>query len=239
VFTPDGRAVLVGRLGGAVEVLDAETGRTAGPALVPGGGIESVAVSPDGKTALVGAGTGVHRVDLATRKTISTWAVSGGVRQAWFYPAGDRALVTAGDFFHHRELGHAAAPELPRFHPEGGIDRVAISPDGSYVIVSTSTDRSTRVWDVATGKPLGPPQGWGGARPVAVAPDGRWVAVGDIFGRATIWSPPKPIEGEPGQLTLRVQALTGLELDAMGVIRALSREALAERRRACDNFILN
>ncbi|MDB5310119.1 MAG: repeat-containing protein [Gemmataceae bacterium] len=234
-FTADGRTLLFSCFDGAVRFLDAETGRAVGPPLRPGGVIWSVAISPDGKNLLIGTDSGVHLVDLATRRSLREWTGVGANKYGWFYPAGDKALLVVGGFAHHWALAGEGDPALPRFHPEGGIDRIAISPDGRYVLISGGPDRSARVWDVATGKPLGPPPGWGGgARPVAFSPDGRWLTVGDVYGRITIWAPPAPIEGETGRIKLWVQTLTGLEIDDQGVIRSLAPDALAERRRQFD-----
>ena len=124
----------------------------------------------------------------------------------------------------------ADQPSRPtRFHPEAGIDRFAISPDGQCVLVSESATKFAQVWDVATGKLLGPAPSAVGARPVAFSPDGRLLAVGSRDGRISICATPSPIEGDPERIRTWVEAVTGLELDREGVVMPLSPEARSGR----------
>jgi WD40 repeat protein len=123
----------------------------------------------------------------------------------------------------------------PRFHAEGGIRKAAFLPDGLTILIS-STDGTTRLWDVATGKTLGPPLSRNGASPVACAPDGRMVAVADRHGRVSLWEMPRPLAGTVDGVRLWVEVHTGMELNDQEEIRPLSPDALAERRRRLEEL---
>ena len=75
----------------------------------------------------------------------------------------------------------------------------AFSPDGQR-IVTASADKTARVWDAATGKPIGEPlKGHEGAvKSAAFSPDGKRIVTASLDKTARIWDAAtgKPI-GEP------------------------------------------
>jgi WD40 repeat protein len=121
------------------------------------------------------------------------------------------------------------------FHPEGGIDRLAFSPDGRSVLIC-DTSGVTRLWDVATGRTLGPAACSDGRPPVAFSPDGKLMAVGDEEGRLALWETPAPAEGTPERVRLTAELLTGLELAPGPSTRELGPEELQERRRRLETL---
>jgi WD40 repeat protein len=66
------------------------------------------------------------------------------------------------------------------------VIEVEITPDGRQLI-SASNDKTIRIWDTATGKPLriirgeSAPGNWGVIRSMALSPDGKWLVVGGQF----------------------------------------------------------
>jgi WD40 repeat protein len=117
------------------------------------------------------------------------------------------------------------------FRHLAAVRSVAFSPDGR-TLLTASEDGTARFWDVATGIPLGPALRHARAVNHAVfAPGGRLVLTGSDDGVAQRWRTPEgPVTGTAERITLWVQSLTGLELDARGVVGALEDSALAERR---------
>jgi len=70
---------------------------------------------------------------------------------------------------------------------EGVVEAVAFSPDGKTVLTG-SFDRTARLWDVATGLPVGRPlvhQGF--VEAVAFSPDGKTVLTGSFDRTARLW----------------------------------------------------
>ncbi|ATX64615.1 WD40 repeat domain-containing protein [Roseinatronobacter bogoriensis] len=88
---------------------------------------------------------------------------------------------------------------LELFGHEDWVRSVTFSPDGSR-IVSGSDDHTLRLWDAATGKPLGAPlRGHEGeVTSVACAPDGRRIVSGAVDGTLRLWDAATGTEkGEP------------------------------------------
>lgn len=67
------------------------------------------------------------------------------------------------------------------------INTIAFSPDGKYV-VSGCTDKTVRIWDVATGAEIKKLEGHNGpVRSVAFSPDGKYVVSGSYDQTVRIW----------------------------------------------------
>jgi WD40 repeat protein len=178
-------------------------------------GCDSIAVTPDGRVALLHISDGRYQLwDLETA-TLITAGCSPGSRVLAITPDARQGLsyfnstnnislwdVATGHSNHVLE-GHAST-----------IRSAAVTRDGCYA-VSSSDDKSVRVWDLTSGKEtlvLGGHDGevWA----VAVTPDGKRAISGDSAGMLYRW------DLESGQLVGKLRAhraeITSVALTADG-----------------------
>ena len=99
-------------------------------------------------------------------------------------------------------------------------------------------DGQTRLGDAVTGRPLGAPvQHSGPMQLMALAPDGRSVLLRDPGERTLcLWGVPVPIEGEVERIVRWTEVITGMELDAEGVVHVLDAATWHERRQRLDQL---
>jgi WD40 repeat protein len=227
---PDGRTVLVGRHDGEVQFWDAAAGKALTPTLPEcDGPVWSVAWGRDGKTFLTGSDGFSRLRDRQTGDVLHEWPSPLGGARPLFYPDGTKVLLVAGGFAYVWDEATRRVIGPARFQSEGGIERAAFTSDGQGILVSAS-DGVTRLWDVATGKTLGPPLVRDRTGPVACCPDGRLLAAGCPDGRITLWQFPLPLEGSAERVRLWVEQLTGMELGTQEAIRTLSAEEVQKRQ---------
>jgi eukaryotic-like serine/threonine-protein kinase len=119
----------------------------------------------------------------------------------------------------------------------GAVNAVAFSPDGKTILTG-SRDRTARLWDAASGQPIGPPmehsQEMRSMR-IRFSPDGRYLLTSDGHA-ARLWDAPAPLPGDPPRLSAWVEAATGREIDERGAARALDRDAWLERRHRLESL---
>ncbi len=178
------------------------------------GGYNSIAAFPDGKRFAVLGRDGADVWDIAARKKIGSFAVSGFAAGISVSP--DGTLIAAGSstgsvtLWDARSLQKVGEP----LHAGAPVTAVAFLPDGRELAVAVgvveSTDAITRattaqLWDVGSRRRSGSLGGH--ARSVnafAVSADGRVLAAGDNDGRVVFHNPSNgaPI-GRPLQLDRR------------------------------------
>ncbi len=152
VFSPDGRTLLTGSGGpgsGGAQRWDTATGKPIGPPLHQStGAVYSVAFSPDGKMMVTGSSNRTAQVwEVATGKPLGPpLAVEALVFFVAFSPDGKKALAGGKPW----KQGMGGAFTLQPF-----LHMVAFSRDGKTIL--TTSEMTARLWEVATGKPIGEP----------------------------------------------------------------------------------
>ncbi|HZT83353.1 MAG TPA: hypothetical protein VFA26_24190, partial [Gemmataceae bacterium] len=143
----------------------------------------------------------------------------------------DRLVLTASQDGTARlwdaRTGKAKGPAF--FHGQP-VKAAVFSPD-SRLVLTASVDFTARLWDVSTGHSLGPVfRHQHGLACAAFSPDGQRFATGSSDHTARIWNTPVPLAGEPDNIMLRTEVLTGLELDDGEALRVLDAATWQERR---------
>jgi WD40 repeat protein len=219
-FSPDGRTFLVGDRDGTLWHRESDTGRAIGEPFRTNSPFWSVQFTADGKTFIAGTDDGAQVWDLGTHEMVKKLPVRGRVTFVSISPNLETVLLNLDGFAREWNFATDETIHSSLFQPEGGIDRIALSRDGKRVLVS-GMDKVARLFDVSTGKQLGPSLGTR-VRPVAFTPDDRLMAVGDMEGRIVLWEMAAPLPGTPDQIRSWVESVTRMELDRSGTVRSLT-----------------
>lgn len=236
--SPDGRTVVIGDHLGHLGIWDAIT-RQKIDTLSLAGVVHSVAISSDGRLIAAGSGDGVSVWDRQSRQLIWRFAAQNpGPFQSsdcWVaFSRGDKQLLALLDGEPRSwDLDTGVANPPPLYQPEVSPWQGSVLPDDRSIAIA-ELGAVARLWDMPTGKTIGPPLLRSGARCVAVRPDGRMIAAGGTFGRVALWRVPSPVEGSPANVRAQIEANTGLTLDAQGGIRSLNFEEKSGRRPSLD-----
>ena len=224
-FRGDGKVFVTASRDRTIRLWDTSTGQLLGTPMTHPAGITTFAFSPDDMKMLTMADTkNESRARLwnaATGEEVE-WSIQNQNRRIVHFSRNGTTIFTKEsdgtlqpwDFSSRQRIG---AP----FPDPGGADSGAMTiTDDRRMGVSVWGDRlNTRFFDVTTGQPVGPRLPHSDTvLAVVFSPDGKTCVTGSKDHTARIWKAPQPVEGDPKQIELQVQAATGLELQTTGVV---------------------
>ena len=189
-FSPDGRTVVSASVDSTIKLWDLATGQD-----VTLEGFEDwadVAFSPDG--AMVASGSeSIWLWDLATGNavTLATGHL-GSTRSVAMSPDGTTLATVFSAFQRYQiylwDVATATITSILEGHGNR-VNSVVFSPDGA-TLASASSDRTIKLWDVATGADLATLEVQSSREWVSIAafaPDGRMIASGHGNGTVRVW----------------------------------------------------
>ncbi len=157
-----------------------------------------LAVSPDRKLLALANAAGVVRVlDFQTRQVIQTWQTHGGAIH---------------------DLAFRSLPPVT-----GDAPQAADALKDAGQLATAGADRTVRIWNYGTGKPLGVLRGsLAPIHSVAWQPDGKRLVAGAADGSLTLWNalhgPRRTFEGLAGPATVSVVSPDGKRLATSGIV---------------------
>jgi WD40 repeat protein len=194
-FTPDLKTVVTGSRDRTARLWDADTGKVVRTFQPGEGEADTVAITPDGKTVLVGSETSIWLWDATSGRLIGHLEGHGDiaghrgciVTAAAFSPDG-RTLATGGmDRTARLWDATTGQPKGTPMQHEGLVRAVIFSPDGR-TLATGGMDRTARLWDVNTGELCVPPLlHQDTVSCLAFAADGRSILTGSHDRTARLW----------------------------------------------------
>ena len=194
-FSPDGKTVLTGSRDGTARRWDATTGEPIGPPLEHLRSVSEVAFSPDGDSFLTACLDGTIRLwSTATGDPLAAPKVFHRPVTSAAFSADGKMIVVGleeGVVLLADVVDSTAAALLEH---KDYVSSVDVSPDGKTV-ATASHDYTARLWDTATGKPIGALMKHRQmVYIVTFSPDGKRVLTGSQDTTAQLWN---ATTGEP------------------------------------------
>ncbi|MGN6816898.1 MAG: NACHT and WD repeat domain-containing protein, partial [Solirubrobacterales bacterium] len=194
----------VGGDGGRLELFDLkgpERPSSFGVKSIPGA-VNELAFAADGRSLFAATNKVTEQIGISARgfsPSPPLWTGSGAFAVATA-PNGAFALAAGGGI----SLWNAAHKRAFQVHVTGTVNALAFARQGS-VLVSGGTNWNVTTWDVATGRPFGPPRATNRAiiNDLDVSPDGNTIAAASRDRLVRLWplEPPQPLATTLGGLS--------------------------------------
>jgi WD40 repeat protein/tetratricopeptide (TPR) repeat protein len=231
-FSPDGKVLAVGLArdrtrNPGTRLWDATTRQRIGELLPSTDNITRIVFRPDGRALLAGTNGWTRLWDTIQGQALTEPFMdeeAGGFRHD-----GREFLTVGGDGT--VKLRDATTGEVRgRFLISSSRANCAVFRGDDGLVAAGFEDGAVRLFDPATNQPVGPPRSLRHAvARVAFTSDGRSVAAVDEAGESRTWPIPEPLDGNLDDLTLRIEARTGLRMETGLALARLSSAAWQER----------
>ena len=199
-FRPDGKALAVAGDDGVVRTFEVDTGKNTFTSPPRTARIESVAYSPNGKMIAVGdsaSQVAVYAPDAKNSLAMGVQGVRNGETLGVGFTADSGGVFACGKegtvqlFAGPNPDGTSAGNTSTRLREFIGhtdtVNALVVTPDGKS-LVTAGTDRTVRVWDVTSAKPLRSFQGhMTKVLALAVRGDGKQIASASDDGAIRLW----------------------------------------------------
>jgi hypothetical protein len=183
---------------------------------------------PDGRALLAGSYNQSTRLwDTIQGQALTEPLIDEGV--GGFRHDGHAFLTVGGDGT--VKLQDATTGEvLGRFQIASSPATCAAFRGDDGLVAAGFWDGTVRLYDPATNRPVGPPRSLSHVvLRVAFTSDGRSVAAVNALDEARTWPVPEPLDGNLDDLTLRIEARTGLRMETGLALSRLNPAAWQER----------
>jgi WD40 repeat protein/tetratricopeptide (TPR) repeat protein len=238
-FSPDGKMLAVGlakdRTGKpGTRLWDATTRQPIGELLASKNNVVRIEFRPDGRALLVSDPHATQLWDTTQGRALTEPLLDEGI--GGFRPDG-RAFLTVGKDGSVKLRDATTGAVLGKLLAASSRANCAVFRGDGDLIAAGFEDGAVRLCDPATNQPVGPPRFLRHAVVrVAFTSDGRSVAAIDELGESQTWPVPEPLDGSLDDLTLRIEARTGLRTEAGLTISRLSSAAWQERLEQLAQF---
>jgi Flp pilus assembly protein TadD len=189
--------------------------------------ITRIVFRPDGRALLAGTNRWTRLWDTIQGQALTEPLIqeeAGGFRHD------SRAFLTLGGDGTVKIRDATTGAVLGRFETSSSAATCAAFRGDDGLVAAGFEDGAVRLYDPATNQPVGPPRFLRHAVVrVAFTSEGRSVAAIDELGESRTWPVPEPLEGNLDDVTLRIEARTGLRMETGLALSRLTTAAWQER----------
>jgi WD40 repeat protein/tetratricopeptide (TPR) repeat protein len=232
-FSPDGKMLAVGLASdytgkAGTRLWDVTTRQPIGDLMPSSDYLTRNVFRPDGRAVLAGANDQSSRLWDTIRGQALTERMLEEAAGAFRHDG--RAFLTFGRDGTVKLRDATTGAVVGRFQGSSSPATCAAFRGDDGLVVVGFDDGAVRLYDPATNQPVGPPRFLGHAVVrAAFTSNGRSVAAVDASGESRIWPVPEPLAGNLDDLTLRIEARTGLRMEAGLALSRLNAVAWQER----------
>ena len=228
-LSPDGQTILTAGANEVACLWDAHTGKPRGDELHHASRVQGGGFSRDSRKVVTLTAEGFAQLwEANTGRPLGNLHHPAGLLAAAFSPDGAQLLTGCEDGVARLWAWETGTLRQSWTH-RAPVLCVGFGPDGRTLFTGTGLpEGELRLWDRATGLPLGPALGPLGPPEsvlwVEFSPDGRRLVMGGPGSTLPrLWELPEPVFGSARQVQSWVRSLTGTEMDQSGVLLPLNK----------------